>query len=52
MGEEIAGVRDKEERLCALCGVIEGRYFRVGHLLSPHQLAVCEDCFDGRKTSG
>ena len=45
------GVHDEEERLCAVCGdEIEGRYFRVGHLLSPHKLAVCEGCFDGRKT--
>ena len=45
------GVHDEEERLCAVCGnEVEGKYFRVGHLLSPHKLAVCEECFDGRKT--
>ncbi len=22
----------------------------MGHLLSPHKLAVCKECFDGRRT--
>ena len=39
------------DRICAVCGEeTEGVYFRVGHLLSPHKLAVCKDCFDGRNT--
>ncbi len=29
---------------------IESEYFRVGHLLSPHKLAVCKECFEGRET--
>jgi hypothetical protein len=45
------GVHGDEERLCAVCGdEVEGKYFRVSHLLSAHKLAVCEECFDGRKT--
>ena len=39
------------ERLCAVCGEeIDGQYYRVGHLLSPHKLAVCKECSDGRET--
>ncbi len=35
--------------VCAICGEeTEGEYFRVGHLLSPHELALCEEYFDGR----
>ena len=29
---------------------IEGQYFRVSHLLSALKLAVCPECFDGRRT--
>ena len=51
MEEKAPGVHDDEDRMCAVCGSeIEGKYFRVGHLLSPHKLAVHEECLDGRKT--
>ena len=38
--------------MCARClrGRDEDEYFRAGHLLSPHKLPVCEECFDGCKT--
>ncbi len=37
--------------VCVICGEeTEGECFRVGHLLSPHKLAVCKECFDGRHT--
>ena len=50
-GDKLPGLHDEEERVCAVCAdEIQGKYFRVGHLLSPHKLALCEECFDGRKT--
>ena len=50
-GERIAGFYDEEVRTCAVCGkVTEENYYRVGHVMSAHKLAVCEGCCDGRKT--
>ncbi len=40
-----------ERGVCTICGEeTEGEYFRVGHLLSPHKLVVCKECFDGMHT--
>jgi hypothetical protein len=36
---------------CMICGEeTKGEYFRVDHLLNPHKLVVCKECFDGRYT--
>lgn len=49
--ERVPEVPESMNRVCAVCGEeTEGEYFRVGHLLSPHKLAVCKECFDGRET--
>ncbi len=43
------GVHGDQEHSCAVCGdEVEGKLLQVGHLLSAHKLAVCEECFDGR----
>jgi hypothetical protein len=50
-GEKIAELRDEKERICAVCGkVAEENCYRVGHVMSAHKLAMCEECFDGGKT--
>ncbi|HKH77103.1 MAG TPA: hypothetical protein VKA51_09120 [Rubrobacteraceae bacterium] len=34
-----------------MCGKVTGENcYRVGHVVSAHKLATCEECFDGRKT--